>query len=168
MRFDVKVVLGAYALLNMLFMGVNASALSSGSIVADGKGPSARSYTTVFNFITGSMCSETTGQCMEVNGKGSVKFNDEIRATGFVLKYKEEDVQEKAVASHYRWTATKLMNGNEIRLHFKASTGLGPIDIAVTEGKGATSGLVCVWGGLKGVIGENETLCTNNVLVYIN
>lgn len=171
-----KFAVSAFALLNVIFLAAgNVFALPSDGLdsttifkVADGKGPTARSFTTIFNFMTGPICSTTTGQCIEINGKGTVRFNDEIKANGHFLKYKEEDMKQSAAALQYRWTATKLMNGNEIRLHFKATTSLGPIDIAVTEGKGATSGLVCVWGTLSGVTGPNETLCTNKVLVYIN
>lgn len=132
--------------------------------VADGRGPSA-SATTFFSFMAGGLCSKTTDKCVEISGKGTLQFYDDIKAKGRLMAYNEGE--QSLTTPGYSWTASKVVNANSMRVHFKTTTALGPIDVAVTEGKTPHTGLVCVWGTLKGVIEANETLCTNKVLVYI-
>lgn len=182
MRFDNsfttvwKFALSVFALLNLLLLiagqtfalpGNEANSTAETLKVADGRGPTARTPTTIFHFMASGLCSQTTDQCVEISGSGTLRFNDELKASGYLTKYNDE-TKFSSISPYYSWKATKLMNANEIRVHFKAKTGLGNIDIAVTEGKGPNSGLVCIWGSLNGVTGPNETLCTNKVRVYID
>jgi hypothetical protein len=162
---NLKFALSAFAILNLLLLTTGYTSAETLK-VADGRGPAARSVTTIFTFMASGLCSAATDQCVEIGGSGTLRFNDEIKARGHFIKYNGE-TQTSTTAS-YSWTATKLMNANEIRIHFKAKTGLGNIDIAITEGKGPNSGLVCIWGTLNGITGQNETLCTNKVRVYID
>jgi hypothetical protein len=172
-----KFTVAAFVALNFLFsatalaFGMPNNELNStvGSFKAvDGKDLTARSSTTFFHFMAYGLCSRTTDQCIEISGSGSVRHSDELRASGHFIKYDKEAVKQIAIGSHYGWIGKELVNANAIRVHFKAMTGLGIIDIAVTEGKTPTSGLVCIWGTLDGVTGPNETLCTNNVTVYVS
>ncbi len=168
-----KFAISAFALMSLLLLTAGSSfALPSNGLassaetlkVADGRGPSA-SATTFFHFMAGGLCSKTTGKCVEISGRGTLQFYDDIKASGHLMVY---NYGEQSLNSlDYNWKAGKVVNANAMRVHFKTSTALGPIDVAVTEGKTPNTGLVCVWGTLKGVTGADETLCTNRVLVYI-
>ncbi|MEM2760761.1 MAG: hypothetical protein QXU32_02950 [Nitrososphaerales archaeon] len=168
-----KFAVAAFAFLNLLLIiPANSFAIKDkldstvgNTLVIDGRGPSTHSSTTIFTFMASGLCSKTTEQCMEINGKGKVRFNDELRASGQFIKYKEGG--QFRAPSYYTWQATELVNANAIHVHFKAVTGLGNINIALTEGKEPTSGLVCIWGNLEGLLGPNEVLCTNKVVIYI-
>jgi hypothetical protein len=168
-----KVGASALMLLNLLLLSqgqsfalTNDTFNSMENIVSDGRGPTARSTTTIFSFMASGLCSKVTEQCMEISGTGTVRFNDELKAGGHLIKYKQD--AQFWNPPHYVWTAKELVNANAMRVHFKATTSIGKIDIAITEGKTPNSGLVCIWGTLNGIMGPNETLCTNKVTVYIS
>lgn len=170
-----KVALGAFVAINLIFMATGqANAISIDGLdssrpsVIEAGGTAARSGTIIFHFMASGLCSPTTNQCMEFNGGGKIKIDRQLEASGHFLKYDKDGVKQSASAGYYAWKAKELVNSNAIRVHLKALTGLGTVDIAVTEGKTPNSGLVCVWGTLEGVTGQNETLCTNKVTVYIN
>lgn len=157
-----KFAVATFALLNLLLLlpghtfalptdGLDSTAEKS--ISPDGSGPSAHSATTIFNFMASGLCSKTTGQCIEISGSGTVRFNDELKAKGHFLKYKEGE--QFRAPTYYIWTVTELVNANPIRVHFKATTAVGIINIAVTEGEEPTSGIVCIWGTLNGITGPN-------------
>jgi hypothetical protein len=168
-----KFAISAFALMSLLLLSAGSTfALPSSGLassveslkVADGRGPSASS-TTFFHFMAGGLCSKTSDKCIEISGRGTLTFYDDIKANGHLMVY---NIGEQSLnALDYSWKAGKVVNANAMRVHFKTTTSLGPIDVAVTEGKTPHTGLVCVWGTLKGVIEGNETLCTNKVLVYI-
>jgi hypothetical protein len=168
-----KFAISAFALMSLLLLTAGSTyALPSSGLasspeavkVADGRGPTATS-TTFFHFMAGGLCSKTTGKCVEISGRGTLQFYDDIKATGHLIVY---NYGEQSLNSlDYGYKASKVVNANSMRVHFKTSTALGPIDVGVTEGKTPNTGLVCVWGTLKGVTEGSETLCTNRVLVYI-
>jgi hypothetical protein len=170
-----KFAVAAFALLNLMLLTTGSTfALPSNELdssmgslkVADGRGGGIRTPTTIINFMASQLCSATTDKCIEISGSGTLRFNDELKAKGRLMAYNEGE--QSLFTPSYGWTAKKLMNANEMRVHFKASSPLGTFDVAITEGKGPNSGLVCIWGTLNGVTGENETLCTNKVRVYID
>jgi hypothetical protein len=171
-----KFAIGTFALLNMLFVTGSVFALPSNGLnsaqeslkVVDGSGPTARSATTFFHFLANDLCSKVTEKCIEISGRGSIRHNDELKASGHFMKYEKESLKNSSTVAYYAWSAKELVNSNAIRVHFKASAGLGNVNIAVTEGKTPNSGLVCVWGTIDGITGINETLCTNKVLIYIS
>jgi hypothetical protein len=167
-----KLAAGILVALNLFIISGNALAMppsgldtaKSSTTVLDLNG---RSGIRIFHFMAGDLCSKATGQCIEIAGSGSIRYNDKFSANGHLLKYDKESVKQAAISAHYDWTAKELVNSNAIRVHFKAMTGLGMVTVAITEGKTPTTGLVCVWGTLTGILAENETLCTNKVTVYV-
>ena len=171
---SLKFAISAFALMSLLLLTAGSTfALPSNGLasstenlkVADGRGPTASS-TTFFHFMAGGLCSKTTGKCAEISGRGTLQFYDDIKASGHLTVYKKGE-QSTLTSPDYSWKASKVVNANSMRVHFKTTTALGPIDVAVTKGKTASTGLVCVWGELKGVTEGAETLCTNRVLIYI-
>jgi hypothetical protein len=171
-----KFSIGIFALLNLLFVTGNALALPSNGLnsaqeslkVVDGSGPTAKSSTTFFHFLANELCSKVTEKCIEISGNGSIRRNDQLKANGHFMKYDKEGLKNSSTVAYHTWNAKELVNSSAIRVHFKATAGLGNVDIAVTEGKTPNSGLVCVWGTIDGITGINETLCTNKVLIYIS